>query len=433
MSVVRSGRGKGKYLAMTPLITSFVEKAAAEAAQRIQRWYRHRKVADRFKILAAKRLLEKKSIPMDIDKNYGRGYGGSSVLSGKLKKGIKASVEKRKKLAKLSSDGINSTTEASKETSATDMKIIGHTSYPRKFVYYNAVRAIFFKMAKMMGVPPATCQDALEITAGTVIDVLYKLTPNTAIASVGFNVPAAPATVSIDDLADWWTSQLRPWAATQYEVQFQAINVGRDRNQPLRLNLTTALIHYTVKSSMKFQNRSQGLITGETGDENAVDNVPLYGKSYSGNGTGMKLKMVTNDGNNLYGDENYGIIDTAWPANRSEPPQVNQFTNVKYCNKVGINPGEIKTSVLQMVESQYIDSIHRQACDYGPSFNPTNLVIPRAKNKGSYRVFYLEKVLGNIGSAPIVLAYENNIEGSFKVVMKPKLTTLKNFNKVTLV
>lgn len=350
-------------------------------------------------------------------------YSGGSKSAGKYKKGRKARRLSKSPMVKRSNGGVNATIETTKVQEGADLVCVGHSTHPRYFIYEHAIRALWYKIAIMMNVPPISVNDKLDISDATTFTVSFRTVPTGPLSTNVYTVPAGGT--SIIDLTAWWVAPGRSWY-NSYEVDFVSIvSSAATNNVPVRVNMSEVYVKYYVKTSLKLQNRSLGAITGETGDENAVDNVPLYGKSYSGNGTGPKLK---NDiGVTFFCDQQYGGILPTLNALMREPPQINQFTNAKFSNKVSLEPGDIKTSVLTHSTTQMFNTIHRDACDWSGGSN----VMQRQRLNGKYRVFFFEKMIG-IGAANIQLAFENNIEGSFQAVIRKRPVLLKEFNKFAL-
>jgi len=173
------------------------------------------------------------------------------------------------------------------------------------------------------------------------------------------------------------------------------------------IDLTHCKLHFDCKSTLKFQNRSQNQAGG---DEESVDNVPLYGKSYYGigNGTGAINR------NNAYAfasrdficdDDNGVIAKVPTESFYQEPIGPELLEKVKYHGKVHLDPGHLKTSSLTDRFSVDLTKFIRMAAHDNTSIQHHRHYF------GSYRFMMLEKMLaaasGSVANS-IKLGYEVN-------------------------
>ena len=191
----------------------------------------------------------------------------------------------------------------------------------------------------------------------------------------------------------------------------------------IKLDLDRAMVHFRSKSSLKFQNRT---INTEGGDEESVDNVPLYGKSYYGNGNGTGAKgrggtyaIASRD---FVAEDTSGVIAKV-PVERwfQEPPGPEVLTKVKKYGKVHLDPGQIKTSNLFTTLSISIAKFWHTIA-HVPQSN-----IHHMHWLGKYRFLVVEKMLTSVaGNATnsIKVAYEHNLDLSCYVTTKVNNVTL---------
>lgn len=157
-----------------------------------------------------------------------------------------------------------------------------------------------------------------------------------------------------------------------------------------KYNLRRARVNWRVKSSLKIQNRTVNVAGNVDADD--VDNVPIYGKYYEGNGNYIKAPS-----NDLAGrDDIYispqagsyqGILQATADSGSqlAEPPRPSQLQNVKRHGKAHLDPGEIKTSVIYHNIKIGLNRLIAAMCYRHAIVNRSQL--------GNYRVFAFEKMI----------------------------------------
>lgn len=364
----------------------------------------------------------------------------ASKSSGFFKKGTSMKKYRKKPLMKYSVAGTNRTVEAAKIQTGTNAVWIGHATFARDNILRQAVLAIFYKFfVDQQLIRDATLiSDAIaSIPATSTITIYYRTSVSVSSTSAVFT---AGASTSLQTIVDWFMDSARPWATSigagakeVYDMEFLEIvfAVGTITKNML---LTDTLVNIYVKSSLKMQNRTKAAVGGaseDPDDSGNIDNVPLYGKSYSGNGTGLLTKLPYYG--EIFSDRQFGVI-TGSEVVRGEPPQPRDFTNVKYCGKAHLEPGEIKTSILTSKFNMYFNTLFR-ACapavlPSAPAASTFALQNHRRRDFGKYRVFCVEKMI-DVGAADLIqVAFENNMEISAKAkVIKRKVGVLKEFGR----
>lgn len=365
-----------------------------------------------------------------------------SKSSGKLKKGSKVRKYKKKAVMKYATVGTNKTIESSKVQEGTNTVWVGHATFARDNIMRQAVVSILYKFfVDQQLIRDATfVNDAIaSIPATSTLTVWYRTSTSASSASEVFT---AGASTSLSTIADWWMNPGRAWATSIggaakeiYDIEFLEIvfSIGTIVKTML---LTDTKIHVYVKSALKMQNRTKAAATGDTADDaDQIDNVPLYGKSYSGRGTGLLTKLPYYG--ELFCDRQFGTIVGSETV-RSEPPQPRDFVNVKNCGKAHLDPGDIKTSVITSKFNMFFNTLVRH-CAPGvapsvPAPATTYLLQNfRRRDLGTYRVFCLEKMIDVGAGDNIRVAFENNMEISCKAtIIKRKVGVLKEFQRFEL-
>jgi hypothetical protein len=226
--------------------------------------------------------------------------------------------------------------------SVIDSFYVGHTTCP-VFLYRNQMwRALIKFLAIKIGLQIRDINDDSNLGVGNTIQLLYK---NDEADTANEN-PITYTYVA----GDTWNI-----AATYFHTQANGITV--QTWFPTRMNISTSknfyemnllytTVTYSAKSTLKMQNVTKGPLGAEADD---VDNIPIYGRTYSGKGTGTESnRSKYNAEVSLAGDFGDGIIYKVGvtTAGTSEMPPASYFNKVTGTKKVKIEPGDIKTSVL---------------------------------------------------------------------------------------
>jgi len=252
--------------------------------------------------------------------------------------------------------------------------------------------------------------------------------------------------ISIEDVVIWLCDTGRPWNNRGYSelnnfvlqrIEFEPLIYQTDVGTPwdmrharyTKLDLENVTVSLSSKSAIKMQNRT----VEEAGDdENEVNNIPLYGKSFTGAGTGPQRKDQYGEQNTFVVNQTTGVIIVPENIQMREPPPPEEFNRVKMVGKVKIEPGEIKTSVLSASATHKFNIWYR---GFVRSWMVQSSGTPPASQKfpdyaeGNYRTFFIEKMLA-VGSASIKTAYEvqNNMT-SFAKVTYPSNTVQYHFQQ----
>jgi len=189
-----------------------------------------------------------------------------------------------------------------------------------------------------------------------------------------------------------------------------------------RMNLRGCMLDCITKSSLKIQNRSINATEDDEVDD--VNNVPLIGKSYQGKGNGF----ISYDNTTILApaDGIWGWSSVGAGANPTlqEPPQPYQMQYAAKTVKVRMQPGHIKTSVLNGKLYQEFDRFLRY-CRYVRRSNGGATTYGYT-NMGLCRMFALERTIAKFGteiSPGINVAAEVDFKLFLDINLKPSLLT----------
>jgi len=352
----------------------------------------------------------------------GRG-SSTSISSGFMKKGAKK--VRSGKMYKQASKGVVFNLEKGDVTVASKCEYIGHASMP----YLICTKVIAAAIVKTLCELKRTYYtDDSELFHGQATRVLVDYKANqqdsTVTAQQDF---AAGSTVA--DVVTFMYNTLNVIFIAGSQQMLQSIVILESPavgsfGQLVRMPMEQSKIHLWSKSTLKIQNRSK---IAEDDEADDVDNVPLYGKSYDGIGNGTS-HIKNGETEFMFADLN-GIIefDGGVKPYLNEPPQGYEFVNVKTVGKAHLDPGHIKTSVLNSSKTGRLnDILHAVLPAQGGGFASTTK--PQIK-VGQFRLFALEKMIETLNSAPtpINVAYEHNLRiGAYMTVSYPKVQCTVN-------
>lgn len=229
----------------------------------------------------------------------------------------------------------------------------------------------------------------------------------------------------------------------------------------LSRDLSKTTITFYGSSSLKVQNASHVVTTGDEDDNSAddVNNVPLVGKGYYGNGAGMywRSRWYGTDGTsnaaaiaghgtlleaqyNFYGNAEHGLI--AAKAGDAlvlqEPPLKSHFANVtKTTGGQMIQPGMIKSSTLTTTKTltfnKFWESLRiTPVTEWTAGTLESNGTSQTKCTIGRYHTFALEKQLHSSTDNIVVRAEVNYKYGAFCTLKKHRVAThkvvIKNVN-----
>lgn len=297
---------------------------------------------------------------------------------------------------------------------------VGHCNFPLVLVHQMLWRAIIKKLFVKTDYVTTVVDFEAQLGGaynGAFCRLSYRQSSDDVLLSQQFNITT---TTTPDDIALYFAKffyddlQLNGTETEFMEIRLSSSGGAAD----VILNLRSAKFHVYGKSTLKIQNRT---VQDAADDEESVDNVPLHGKAYFGKGTGTSA--FTRDGggtayvtaaSGFHCDMQYGALAKV-PVEKwyQEPPPASTFIRVQKTGKVLLDPGHIRTSVLD-------DKIVISLKDFYKRFHLNiNVATPvplsdyhNRSDYGHYRFVILEKMINAVvGSATnsIKVAYEQNI------------------------
>jgi len=189
------------------------------------------------------------------------------------------------------------------------------------------------------------------------------------------------------------------------------------------ISCETLMLHYEIKSDLKIQNRT--ISTAENDQADDVDNVPVYGTSIGGKGTGTTSRFPNSSSPaQIVGSNATGLIrNTALDNGFQEPQSAYFWPKSQTQGKLHLDPGQIKTSVLSTRRSVGMKTLLKMF--YNRTTAP--MIVPF----GQFRFFQIEKMIDVGGTAVnINVAFEINTRFSCYAKAPLNFTTSPQFIRV---
>lgn len=301
------------------------------------------------------------------------------------------------------------------------LQYLGHHSTPTSLMYRALWLAAFHKLMEKASVVPRSADSQYAFSATTQIGVGYRRalintgTPYDPQNYTQENWTPGAGNRTAEEFAIWAMASVRPWNSVTEITEFvRLVTADSSFNAAVRPNVEVDLmgmkIKYEAKSSLKIQNRSK---TGASTEADVVDDVPLYGRLYRGYGTGPTHDDHT-IATNFHADNTFGVIKQEGKSGLLEPGTPHQFKNVVAAGKIGLNAGQIKTSVITDTRTFDFNTLIQHirgnsgAIYEGNFVTYTSASLLRFRTDyklGRYELACLEKVM-NVDSTQIVIAYE---------------------------
>lgn len=318
---------------------------------------------------------------------------------------------------------------------------VGHCNAPIILVHQMLWRAIIKKLVIASG-QFSNLENFEEgiggLSSGSFVRVSYSQGADNGWVNSDFTLTSSTSWNDVAlHFAGLFTGASSPFNNT--ELIFEEIRLGSSNYADTTVNLRKAVFHFYSKSTLKVQNRT---VNATGGDEESVDNVPLYGKAYFGKGSGTQA--YTKDsatyviaGSGFHGDVATGTIAKV-PTEKwyQEPVPASHFIRVLKVGKVQLDPGHIKTSVLDGRYTISLDKFYKllrvEIAPTGPA--PYTYYHDRSI-MGTYRFMILEKMLNSVvGTAAnsIKCAFEHNIRIGGYITTKNQTETAQLNNLVNI-
>lgn len=276
----------------------------------------------------------------------------ASKSSGFFKKGYKWRGRRfKKRRANVMSNYMNNGVVLDKETGinsstgAPDGLFIGHTTFIQKHVRHAFYLTLIKMIFRTKGIRITNFHDVAWMSNNDVLRLTYKADPESTTTVTNANATFTTAgQQTYEQLATQWESAIGIGTANMsfIDVQYR----GGDDRDALFIPLEKAIVFLNCKASLKLQNQT---VAGEDDDEaDDVNNIPINGKCYAGTGTGTVSYKNGRVEDQFVCDDVSGVLTKVGTVagGMAEAPPPGYFANVKRFEKVHLDPGQIKTSVL---------------------------------------------------------------------------------------
>lgn len=335
-------------------------------------------------------------------KGFGLKYSTTSAqLAGKIKgrrgarKTRRGRKLKTKKIVKKLYNGVSLQKEYTSNGFGDKCIYLGHCTNPMEETLYLLTMACFKSLMKVKGFTINDWNQARSpvLNVGDIVQYVYKPTATAGETSLNMSLTIAAGNVTYWDIV----ANLVGNIITQLKLgviqdgiiltQFQLLKGGNYD----KVDLQDANLSMFIKSSFKMQNRS---VAAAGDDEMDVNNVPIYGKTYSGYGNGAVQRNTANItflvGENIASPI---AVDGSTIPNFAEPPHPAEFSYVGKSAKVYLNPGTVKTSVIKFKKVINVSTLMQKIIQY--YWSTTNF---SRSNLGVFEFVSLERVIGKLAT-----------------------------------
>lgn len=276
-----------------------------------------------------------------VSQDHHKGHSAGFLAKGR-KPGRKA-----KRFSKAQNTGVVETYEsgiapAAGVSGVTDSLYLGHATFVvdriRKLMVSCIVKKIFAKVS--IGIDNWASTAAMAV--GDTLYLYFKrdYDPSTAETAQSYTFAAGG---TYQNIVDALTTTL----STSFDVDFHYTRVllGQGTGIGAQFSLIGSTFNFQISSNLKVQNATRS-VSGQESDQ--VDNVPIYGHSYSGKGTGTDSFRSKQTEAGWVANSSNGQILVIGTQGRgtAEMPSMKYFPNVSKGGRCKLDPGEIKTSRL---------------------------------------------------------------------------------------
>lgn len=311
-----------------------------------------------------------------------------------------------------------------------DTVYFGHITCPVSQLNFIFCESLLKKLHYDLGVPIRSSQEVLSpLTVGDQIIFNFQTKMNGATAlTLNFNFIALD-TLSIQ--AARLVGLLFNNATNYSELDLVGVRFAPQATSNFsfkRWDAGRIRVRFASKSSLKVQNVSAYSATDDEADN--VANIPLYGKTYSGNNTGVQFQgRQVIVGSNFTGGISTGVIFNQPDSNDNmylkEPINAKTLGSKVVGGKIKIDPGHLVTNVLNWKKgytmANYLTLVYDQ-------INQTD-VAPFIKI-GKFCFYGLEKMinLGPTAGGNMKFFYEINLQSMATVTIGRNTYTGQDFS-----
>jgi len=338
--------------------------------------------------------------------------------------------KRRNARATILRDGYGTVIEFGKVYTGTDIVGVGHTTHPSSVVVGTIFATVFKKMMEEAGASITKNEQGIPFLATDTIAIVWR---DSEIASFAITTWTPGVGATPLNAYNWFSDSTRPWNTFQNsQIQFFNMQYRAVSNNPLltavQFNLQQVFCTLNIKSSLKIQNRTVNNVLNIEADD--IDNAPVYGKIYAGNGTGTGWLELTNAGTaiSFYGDAQYGVIAPTNIDTLGDPQPPEAFNRVTRVGKILLNPGQIKTSTLShkrtMSFTDWVRNFpYAQTIEVPPIDNPISKV-------GKFAFMMIEKMIDSSLTQPVSVALEHNLDVSCSASVRKTKMMVRGYKKV---
>lgn len=314
-----------------------------------------------------------------------------------------------------------------------DVIYVGHSTMPKQRVLEVAFAGLLKHLFKKAGIKIKNWSDAVLYGANIParLELLYKDSDAATFSTFAATIPIGQTfQQTVAKFVDWYNA----FSGATVPASFLTLTyyhdigtIGSSRLIAYEIDLSSTKVHLESVSYLKIQNRTLNQ-DGVSKDADDVDNVPIYGRSFTVNGNGSMFRdynmpVAATSAPQLRTDPFFGILNynltadidagsTMW----QEVPVKTQIVGVKSYGPAHLDPGQVKTSKLTFKTiisfPKLMLMIRLKAPVGGATVNPPN-TNATPFFLGNTRIFAFEKMIKAVATTTanqVQLAYEVNTD-----------------------
>lgn len=349
-------------------------------------------------------------------------------------------VKRKKMMKRRVKYGSTFTCQRNTTFSSAHCVYIGH-AVPIGRIWYSVWEAIVHKLFTKAGISIRCMQDRIQEEINTThLDNYGQITFSYRTASVAARSVNLLANTTFNDVAVALMTEFMNHfddSTTTPNTQLVDIYLTDDSGYiAARVDLSNLMIEMNHDSKFVFQNRT--LAVGNGDDALDVENNPLTGRYYTGNGQGLRFRPVRGDNADqitfMCNAQTGLILYSSGTASSSQvqlqtthPPLSNVFSNCKSSGRVSCAPGAHKLDVLKYKRKISLNSLFKMSYPYILKRTFSTRESSGDVTIGICKIFALERMLSAGTEPEVLVGVENTLRMRTAVYeKKPQLIGYQN-------
>lgn len=360
-------------------------------------------------------------------------FGKSMAFKNRLQRRAGKKPARNDQFSAYGSVVIRSHSSQKASTGNSTLLDFGHGVCPAKEMGLSITRCLIRMLAKRLGAEISDWSEiAYVFASGSThkIQMGLQLSPNGSVSVITYTLALdlsydTHASNLYNAMVDYFTSTAGSLAPNIQWVEYRTVTGNNDLH---RVNLTGAKVYFVSNSTLRMQNRTNGVDANQTEITDITAN-PLKFRSFDVRGNVIQMKNYEQAvGGVSRIDETTGLLEDFCEKDGTQPFPVS--SDIMYCigSKKGVvGPGQFYTSVLRYKRSMTLNKLletlklYQDLATSGVS--AINVRIPIGRTRGFVFDKYLDTRQAAVDAAKILVGY--NVITSVRMVIKTARSRVK--------